>query len=77
MQAEQLASQAHWQRRYWHRPRPSPPIPTRFSCDRACLAKHADARLPLARDVKYTETGIVKPLGQGLWKTAKACRATA
>jgi hypothetical protein len=55
---------------------------TRFNCDRACLAKHADAyfaalaahdpsRLPLARDVKYTETGIVKPLGQGVWKTVE------
>jgi hypothetical protein len=55
---------------------------TRFNCDRACLARHADAyfaalaardhtRLPLAPNVKYTETGIVKPIGQGLWKTAE------
>jgi hypothetical protein len=56
--------------------------PTRFSCDRTCLAAIADlyfealaahdpARLPLAPNLKYTETGIVKPLGQGLWKTAE------
>ncbi len=55
---------------------------TRFNCDRACLTRHADAyftalaardpsRLPLAKDVKYTETGIVKRLGEGLWKTAE------
>jgi hypothetical protein len=61
---------------------PATTPPTRFNCDRACLAKHTDAyftalaahdpsRLPLARDVKYTETGIVKPIGQGLWKTAE------
>jgi len=61
----------------------TPPIPpTRFNCDRACLAKHADAyftalaahdpsRLPLARDLKSTETGIVKPIGQGVWKTVE------
>lgn len=57
--------------------------PSRFNCDRACLAQHADAyfealaardpsRLPLSRDVKYTETGIVKPIGEGLWKTAES-----
>jgi hypothetical protein len=62
---------------------PSAAPPTRFNCDRACLANHADAyftalaahdpsRLPLAKDVKYTETGIVKPIGQGLWKTVEA-----
>ncbi len=54
----------------------SHPLP----CDRACLARHTDAffialaahdpsRLPLSKDVKYTETGIVKPIGQGVWKT--------
>ena len=54
----------------------------RFTCDRSCLARHADAyftalaahdpsRLPLARDLKSTETGIVKPLGQGVWKTVE------
>ncbi|HEY0466829.1 MAG TPA: hypothetical protein VGC79_21635 [Polyangiaceae bacterium] len=51
--------------------------PTRFPCDRPCLAKHADAyftalvahdpsRLPLSKDVTYTETGIAKPIGQGV-----------
>jgi len=56
---------------------------TRFNCDRACLAKVADdyfaalvahdpSRLPLAPDVKYTETGIVKRIGEGLWKTAQS-----
>jgi hypothetical protein len=56
--------------------------PTRFNCDRACLARHADAyftalaahdpsRLPLSPNVQYTETGHIKPLGQGLWKTAE------
>ena len=60
---------------------PSTP-PTRFGCDRACLARHADAyfaalaahdpaRLPLAPNVKYTETGIVKKPGEGVWKTAE------
>lgn len=53
----------------------------RFNCDRACLTKIADdyfqalaahdpSRLPLAPSVKYTETGVVKKLGQGLWTTA-------
>lgn len=62
---------------------PAPNASTRFTCDRACLARHADAyfaalaardpsRLPLSKDVKYTETGIVKPIGQGLWKTAES-----
>ncbi|HYP80201.1 MAG TPA: hypothetical protein VEQ17_07930 [Steroidobacteraceae bacterium] len=61
---------------------PTAAPPTRFNCDRACLAQHADAyftalaghdpsRLPLSKDVKYTETGIVKPIGQGVWKTAE------
>jgi hypothetical protein len=55
---------------------------SRFSCDRTCLAKLADsyfealaahdpARLPLAANVKYTETGVVKPVGQGLWRTVE------
>ena len=54
----------------------------RFSCDRACLADIADrafealaahdpALLPLADDVKYTETGIETPIGQGLWETVE------
>ena len=56
--------------------------PSHFNCDRACLAQLADryfealaahdpSRLPLAPNVKYTETGIVKPLGQGLWKSVQ------
>ncbi len=62
---------------------PTPTPPTRFNCDRACLARVADqyftalvahdpSRVPLAPDVKYTETGIVKRLGEGLWKTAES-----
>src|SRR5262245_17864658 len=50
-------------------PPTTPTPPTRFPCDRACLARHTDAfftalaahdpsRLPLSKDVKYTETGI-------------------
>ncbi|HTR00686.1 MAG TPA: hypothetical protein VMH83_11870, partial [Candidatus Acidoferrum sp.] len=54
----------------------------RFNCDRACLAKVADgyfaamaahdpSKLVLAPNVKYTDTGKVKKLGDdGLWKTA-------
>jgi hypothetical protein len=52
----------------------------RFDCDRACLAGVADAyfealaahdpaRLPLAPDALYTETGVVTPIGEGLWAT--------
>lgn len=58
------------------------PPTTRFNCDRACLAKVADSYftaliahdpslLPLSPNVKYTETGIPKPIGEGLWKTAE------
>ncbi|HTQ36972.1 MAG TPA: hypothetical protein VMH77_08035 [Steroidobacteraceae bacterium] len=36
------------------------------------LAAHDPSRLPLAPDVKYTETGIVKRIGEGLWKTAQS-----
>jgi hypothetical protein len=53
-----------------------------FTCDRACLAQIADryfealaahdaSRLPLANGVKYTETGIVKAVGTGLWTTVE------
>jgi hypothetical protein len=55
---------------------------SRFTCDRACLAKLADryfeamaahdpSKVPLAPNVKYTETGIVKPIGKGLWTTVE------
>lgn len=61
---------------------------TRSPCDRACLAAHADAyfttlathdrsRLPLSRDVKYTETGLINPSARAYGKPPKACRATA
>ena len=50
-------------------------------CDRACLeglldayvdavVAHEPKRLPLARDVKFTENGQRLPLGDGLWHTA-------
>jgi hypothetical protein len=53
----------------------------RFGCDRACLAKIADSyfvalaardpsKLPLAPNAKFTETGKVKKVGEGLWTTA-------
>lgn len=52
---------------------------SRFTCDRACLADLTDRyfvalaagdprQLPLAPTVKYTETGIEKPIGEGLWQ---------
>ena len=51
------------------------------NCDRACLKKIADlyfdamskhdpSMLPLSRDVRYTETGAVTKLGDGIWKKA-------
>ena len=54
-----------------------------YDCDRACLNGFADqvlaafvahdpSRLPLARDVKYTENGQVLRLGDGFWGTASA-----
>jgi hypothetical protein len=57
--------------------------PQAASCDRACLASvadrylealvaHAPERLPLARDVRYTENGQVLDLHDGLWGTATA-----
>ncbi len=50
-------------------------------CDRACLegllrdyveavVAHEPERLPLAREVKFTENGQRLPLGDGLWHTA-------
>jgi hypothetical protein len=55
----------------------------KYNCDRECLAKisdlyfqalaqHNPSLLPLAPDVKYTETGRVLKLGEGLWKDAGA-----
>jgi len=57
------------------------PIPE--VCDRACLnglvdrflesiVAHDPSRLPLARNVKYTENGQVMSPGDGLWGTANA-----
>jgi hypothetical protein len=54
-----------------------------YDCDRVCLNGFADqalaafvthdpSRLPLARQVKYTENGQVLQLGDGLWGTATA-----
>lgn len=51
------------------------------SCDRACLERllddyvdavvaHEPARLPLARDVRFTENGQRLVVGEGLWHTA-------
>jgi hypothetical protein len=51
------------------------------SCDRACLTGLADAwfaaivahdpsKAPIAPDVRFTEQTQVKPVGDGLWKTA-------
>ncbi|MBN2320903.1 MAG: hypothetical protein JXR49_17625 [Acidobacteria bacterium] len=34
------------------------------------LEAHDPSQLPLASDVKYTENGIEKSVGEGLWKTA-------
>jgi hypothetical protein len=52
-----------------------------YDCDRACLNGYADqylaalvahdpSRLPLARQVKFTENGQELKLGDGLWGTA-------
>lgn len=57
-----------------------------YDCDRACLngfvdqylaalAAHDPARLPLAREVKFTENGQALKLGDGLWGTASGLGA--
>ncbi|MBZ5695557.1 MAG: hypothetical protein LAN36_09370 [Acidobacteriia bacterium] len=54
-----------------------------YDCDRACLngfvddflaalVAHDPSRLPLGREVKYTENGQVLHLGDGFWGTASA-----
>jgi len=54
-----------------------------YDCDRACLngfvdefltalVAHDPSRLPLGRDVKYTENGQALRLGDGFWGTATA-----
>ena len=56
------------------------PIP--LNCNRACLENlvdqylaavvaHDSKRLPLSKDVKYTENSQVIDLGDGFWKTAE------
>jgi hypothetical protein len=56
------------------------PIP--LNCNRACLENvveqyltalvaHDPKRLPLSKDVKYTENAQVMELGDGFWKTAE------
>lgn len=55
------------------------PIP--LNCDRPCLENvvdqylhavvaHDPSRLPLSKDVMYTENNQVMPIGDGFWKTA-------
>lgn len=55
----------------------------KYNCDRECLKGVADlyfkaleahdpSRLPLAPDAKYSETGAVMKIGEGLWRTAGA-----
>jgi hypothetical protein len=50
------------------------------ACDRACLdafvdqylaalVAHDPSRLPMAKNAKTTETGVVVPLGEGFWKS--------
>ncbi|HTR00775.1 MAG TPA: hypothetical protein VMH83_12325 [Candidatus Acidoferrum sp.] len=54
-------------------------------CDRACLNEFADvyldamlkhdvSRLPLAKDVKFTENGVQMKVGDGLWNTINGKR---
>jgi len=53
----------------------------KYNCDRECLkgitnlyfqalAQHDPSLLPLAPDAKYSETGAVMKLGDGLWRSA-------
>ena len=60
-----------------------PPTPVPPVCDRACLegfidryldalTAHDPSRLPLTKDVKFTENGAELKLGDGLWGTAEA-----
>jgi hypothetical protein len=55
----------------------------KYNCDRACLqqisdlyfqalAQHNPSMLPLAPNVKYSETGRVLKVGEGLWQHAGA-----
>jgi hypothetical protein len=53
----------------------------KYNCDRACLqqisdsyfealAEHNPSAAPFAADVKYSETGRVTKIGEGLWRAA-------
>src|SRR5690348_2228242 len=53
------------------------------ACDRACLGDvaerylaamlaHDPRKLPLAKDVRYTENGVELPLPDGLWRTLQS-----
>jgi hypothetical protein len=65
----------------WAVSRPQPPAPSAGAdCDRKCLnglmnkfraalLEHDPARLPLARDARYTENGQDLKIGDGLWGT--------
>jgi hypothetical protein len=55
------------------------------NCDRACLSSfltqyldamvaHNPGKLPVAKDVKFTEDTVVMKLGEGLWKNASGIR---
>lgn len=55
----------------------------KYNCDRECLAKisdlyfealaqHNPSLLPLAPNLKYSETGTVLKVGEGIWKNAGA-----
>jgi len=57
------------------------------ACDRICLTRIADAyfaamaahdptKAPLAANVRFTEQTQVKPIGDGLWKTASEAPTT-
>lgn len=57
-----------------------PSVAATPACDRACLSgyltryldamvAHDPARLPLARNVRFTENGVRIPLGEALWLT--------
>jgi hypothetical protein len=65
---------------------PTTLAPGAGDCDRACLKgaldqyldallAHDPARLPLAPGVRFTEDNTVKPVGEGLWRTATRARA--
>lgn len=59
----------------------APQVAHAAACDRICLnlmlddyfsalADHSTARLPLSADVRFTENGTVRTIGEGLWQRA-------